>query len=502
MLNLELENKAYSLTNWSMHTIEGPDSERFLNGQLSNDVKKLHIGQGQFTARVNRTGTLLSFGYLFKKDEAAFLLLCPLEIQKTLIDDLNKFIIMDDVEISEHTVEFSLVFMPDEILRSSFQFHFLGLPAGLTLIKGEIELNQRSLRELSFKFGMPQFNKIKSNNILINQTVLVDTANSRTKGCFIGQETINKIENNRGAGSKEVLISISPIKNEGLDKLKIGSDTYEIEDNFISNDKIYLKISAKRELRVEGKKIELVLGDKNLSGEVKLLPLKELREENTSQNLFESGINLFTQDRDEEAKDYLILALLYDPTNTEILESLGALEGRLGNYDKAIDLMNKLEELDPDSVMACTNRSLYYMKQGKIEEAEEEKSKATLKSFGSKKGNDSDTSKNEDMLKRLDMYEQVLEIDEEDEMANQGAALINFTLNNFEKSKANIEQLLSTNPENEKALSLMAKILIKDGEQESAKEIIDKVISIASVKGDFMLANEFQSLANSLMKKA
>ena len=38
--------------------------------------------------------------------------------------------------------------------------------------------------------------------------------------------------------------------------------------------------------------------------------------------------------------------------------------------------MDKLIEVDPDSIMAHSNKSLYLMKLGKIEEAEVEKEKA------------------------------------------------------------------------------------------------------------------------------
>ena len=54
--------------------------------------------------------------------------------------------------------------------------------------------------------------------------------------------------------------------------------------------------------------------------------------------------------------------------------------------------MDDLLQVDPESIMAHTNKSLYLMKLGKIEEAEKEKDLATVKSF-KKAGQDAKNKK-------------------------------------------------------------------------------------------------------------
>jgi Flp pilus assembly protein TadD len=54
---------------------------------------------------------------------------------------------------------------------------------------------------------------------------------------------------------------------------------------------------------------------------------------------------------------------------------------RLGRLDRAIEIMQRLGEKDPANPMSHTNLSVFYMKQGLKEKAEEEKAKATVLQF-------------------------------------------------------------------------------------------------------------------------
>lgn len=502
MLNLSTEKKHFNLKNWELLSIQGCDSERFLNGQLTNNVQKIEIGKGQLTSRVSRTGTLLSFGYLIKKSEEHYLLLCPHSLKEDLSADLNKFIIMDEVEISEGPENFSITFDNENILDSEFIILFLGQPAGLFLKEAQEDLPEAIEKELLFKYGIPKLEKVKENSSLINQFSLVDTSISKSKGCYVGQETINKIENNRGAGKKEILLSVEIHQISIGEEVLVNDEKYLVDDVLKDAEKSWIKILAKRDIRIEGKEIELSTKTLKTTALVNLLPVKSLDFEELSQNYFEDGVGYFTKNEETKAMKFLKMALFLSPKNPEIIESIGALEGRLGNFEQAILYMDKLEEVEPNSIMACTNRSLYYMKLGKIEEAEEEKSKATLRSFGATDNKEDDKNKKQEMLKRLDMYKQVIDIDDADEMANQGAAQIYFEIGEYDNSKNCIDRLLNLNADNAKALSLLGKILLINGNEKEAESTINKVIDLSSKKGDFVLANEFQALLNSLKKQS
>ena len=67
--------------------------------------------------------------------------------------------------------------------------------------------------------------------------------------------------------------------------------------------------------------------------------------------------------------------------------NISTVYSRKEQFDEALKYMDKLLMADPDSIMAHTNKSRFYMLQGKIELAEEEKSLATIKSFSDDKVN-------------------------------------------------------------------------------------------------------------------
>lgn len=55
---------------------------------------------------------------------------------------------------------------------------------------------------------------------------------------------------------------------------------------------------------------------------------------------------------------------------------------RMGRLDEAIDWTERLTRLRPDYAMVHTNLSVFFMKKGMKERAEEEKAKATVLNFG------------------------------------------------------------------------------------------------------------------------
>lgn len=486
------------MKNWALFSIQGQDAERFLNGQLTNDVLKLVSGNGQFSARVNRTGHLLYYGHLIKKDSKTFYFLCPKDFCKDLAEDLNKFIIMDEVEIDGSKLDYGLSLGLSSISTSPFKFLFLGKVAGLDLDKKTSDVSEAEVSTLENLFGIPKHDRFLKKDKLISGLSIVDTAVDLEKGCFVGQETIKKIELNRGAGLKDVLIKVKSSELDQLKVITINKKEYEVLTAFQLEEYSYYSISAPREIRIQDMVVRACLEKEELEGMVKLLPLKKYKDDEVAQEIYEEGVRLFTIDKEEDAQNSLIIANCLDPENVEIIESLGALEGRLGSYQRAIDLMNELEKKSPNSVMAHTNKSLYYMKLGNIEKAEEEKAKATLKGLNVSSGQEDNNEKRERQLKRLDMYKQVLEIDPDDLMANEGVGQIYFELGDFIRSEEGLLKVLALDHENTKAMSTIAKIFLLKNKIDEAKELILKAIHVAGKKGDFVLGNELQSLLNSL----
>lgn len=67
-----------------------------------------------------------------------------------------------------------------------------------------------------------------------------------------------------------------------------------------------------------------------------------------------------------------------DPTFTEAMHGLARALQDLQRYDDAIEVAQRIAELDPDDVLAHTSLSVLYQKKGMIPEAEAEGAKARV----------------------------------------------------------------------------------------------------------------------------
>jgi Flp pilus assembly protein TadD len=71
-------------------------------------------------------------------------------------------------------------------------------------------------------------------------------------------------------------------------------------------------------------------------------------------------------------------SLAADPTFTEAMHGLARALQDLQRYDEAIEVAQRIAELDPDDVLAHTSLSMLYQKKGMIPEAEAEANKARI----------------------------------------------------------------------------------------------------------------------------
>jgi len=484
------------LSSWSSFDIVGEDSKRFLSGQLTSDLSKLYPSSSQLTARVSRTGRLLFFGYLIFINESSYKLLAPQVFIDDFIEDLKKFAIMDEVEFIKNNENLFVSVDETAFLEGGYLINFLGVPTVFKFLEERTSIPEYDITQLLLKFGVPDTKRIKEENLLINQTVFVDEAVSNEKGCYVGQETVKKIEANRGAGKKTIALELKERINLEDQKINVNDEVYVVLDSWIERESQFITIEGKRSIRVQDKEVLIKVNGKSTTARVSLFPILDNSIESLATNIYEKAVSFFTNGNDQEALKWMALAFKVNPSDAEIAESFGALEGRLGNFKKAIEVMDHLEVIDPNSIMAHTNKSLFYMKLGEIEKAEDEKSKATVKTFQNTAKQNSD--KKAELAKRLDMFKQVLEIDEDDELANQGSAEIYFEFGEVDKSKNYLDKLITLNDKNHKAMALKAKILIKENRNSEALELLKKVSFISGEKGDFVLANETQALINSL----
>ena len=191
--------------------ITGTDRLRFLNGQITNDLRKASETSAIEACILNAKGKTDAHIYVSASGES-FLVDAAADLRETLKVRLERYVIADDVQIEDVTDQFSL-------------FHALSQQSP-TLENGRIVSMRRfaepgwdmwgdaaqhrvSLQELSSQWalcdsdtaevmrieqGIPIWGRELTNDIIPIEANLEQRAIDYQKGCYIGQEVISRIK--------------------------------------------------------------------------------------------------------------------------------------------------------------------------------------------------------------------------------------------------------------------------------------------------------------------
>jgi tRNA-modifying protein YgfZ len=89
-------------------TVSGPDAEKFLQGQLTQDIRQITEDELKLAAFCNLKGRVLSLFGIFKKNDVIFLQ-CPKEIITDTIADLKKFARFSKVTLQDKSNEYAMI---------------------------------------------------------------------------------------------------------------------------------------------------------------------------------------------------------------------------------------------------------------------------------------------------------------------------------------------------------------------------------------------------------
>jgi tetratricopeptide (TPR) repeat protein len=96
----------------------------------------------------------------------------------------------------------------------------------------------------------------------------------------------------------------------------------------------------------------------------------------TKEEYYTEGMELFAQDKMDEAITAYHQALAQDPNYADALHALAMAYASVEKLDEAIEVGKKLIEVDPDDELAYTSLSIFYQRKGLIAEAEQIGAKA------------------------------------------------------------------------------------------------------------------------------
>ncbi len=220
--------------------LTGADRVRFLNGQVTNNVKDLRAGEGCYAALVTAKGKLQSDLNIFHLPDELLLDFEP-GLAAAVTERLEKFIIADDVQVVDAALYYGLLSVQgpkaEEVVRGAGLAADVPLqPLSFTTARDETPgdiylMNQprlgrcgfdlfvplaalgavmdkaiaaagqtggracgwRALEMVRIEAGIPRYGADMDESNLAPEAGIEDRAISYSKGCYIGQEVIARI---------------------------------------------------------------------------------------------------------------------------------------------------------------------------------------------------------------------------------------------------------------------------------------------------------------------
>ena len=273
--------------------VSGTDRVRFLNGQITNDIRKATEISAVEACVLNAKGKMDA--HLFVHAEAdSFLLDANPALHASLQARLERYVIADDVQIEDVTAQLSI-------------FHVIGADSPLDLADGRVlsadrfgrlghdiwsEASHRDgvaaklardfrhcdedcAEQLRIEQGIPRWGRELTGEIIPVEANLEQRCIDYEKGCYIGQETISRMKMS-GQRNKQLcglvsLIGVSP-------GMRLVAQSEEKDVGWItsatrSGDREIALAYVKRGFNSVGNKVNVVSGENGrISAEVVDLP--------------------------------------------------------------------------------------------------------------------------------------------------------------------------------------------------------------------------------------
>jgi len=496
----------------------GRDRERYLHSQVTSDVRSLQAGESHLSSLLDRSGRLRSMFFVHKAEDEIRLLV-PTEAVDATVEGLSENLVADDVVLDVvATGPMTLILGPAAVASPGGEPAAAGIPIQGYGAVGRVRwdfsghrwpvVSDELLETRRILSGLPAWGVEVSPGMLVNETTLVDTAVSFHKGCYLGQETVAKVASRRGAAYAPMLFAVE----SGVDDARsLVGEAFSVTERDRAGvvrswarweDVDYLQVSLWRDLRVDGRDLEILRGGgAPVRGRVLSLPLLETPStDEMAHTLYLRAAELFAADRESEAVELLQRAIAICPHAADAYESLGVILGRHGRFEEAIALMDRLAVVDPDSVMAHTNKSVYYNQLGRIEDAEREAREAAVKGMAIRRRESEEAAavrrrrdeEEDDRSRRETMFLQVLEIDPEDALANFGLGQLRLESGRFTEAVEHLERALSVDPDYSAAYLALGRALEELGETQRARDCYAAGVAAAARGGDMKTANSIQ----------
>jgi tRNA-modifying protein YgfZ len=182
--------------------LTGADRERYLNGQVSNQVTRATTEAAIEACVCNVKGKLDGVIHITRSDDgAAFWIDAPAELRDSLFARLSRYIISDDCELEDVTDEWGLIHalgeapdLPAGPGRVSDRFGVAGRDFWLDPAAVPPAIPAEEVEDLRILQGVPRWGAELTPDTLPAEAGLDRRAVDFHKGCYLGQEIVSRIE--------------------------------------------------------------------------------------------------------------------------------------------------------------------------------------------------------------------------------------------------------------------------------------------------------------------
>jgi folate-binding protein YgfZ len=191
--------------------IRGDDRFRFLDGQITNDLRKASETEAAEACVLNAKGKVNAHIFIAALGES-FLVDAEPELRETLRTRLERYVIADDVQIDDVTDEFSLFHVLTEEspmleLSRIISVHRFATPGWDIwndaarhdplrdeLASGFIFMDSAAAEVMRIEQGLPRWGRELTEEIIPIEANLEQRTIDYKKGCYIGQEVISRMK--------------------------------------------------------------------------------------------------------------------------------------------------------------------------------------------------------------------------------------------------------------------------------------------------------------------
>jgi folate-binding protein YgfZ len=249
--------------------ITGPDRLSFLQGMLSNDLRQIKPAEGQYATVLNQQGKVLGDVRVLCSENSFYLDLWEV-IKDKIVEHLNRYLVADEVEITDRSKEYGILSIQGPRSKNLLtnligQEELPGRPAqhiiadidgtkvcvvreshtgelGFDLIVplqvlqnvaqratdsgkqfSAAWVGEEAQNTLRIEAGIPRYGADFTEDNLLLETGLTDAV-SFTKGCYLGQEVVERIRSRGHVNKKLVGLRLDSQRPAALRAVIVGAD--------------------------------------------------------------------------------------------------------------------------------------------------------------------------------------------------------------------------------------------------------------------------------------